>query len=75
MTMLYRNHFCSEELLGNLISLCRLLDFIAKRCAVGLGPLTIVSTHALIELPGKSNRQHLKALLKKCDELDATRTD
>lgn len=74
MTVLYRNHFYSEKLLGNLIGLGRLLDFIAKESGVGLGPLTIVSTHAVIDLPGKSNRQHLKALLSKCDELDAAQT-
>lgn len=71
MTVLYRNHFYSEKLLGNLIGLGRLLDFIATESGVGLGPLTVISTHAEIDLPGNSNRQHLTALLKKCDEIDA----
>ena len=72
MTVLYRNHFYSEKLLGNLIGLGRLLNFIAQESGVGLGPMTVISTHAVIDLPGTSNRQHLSALLNKCDEFDAT---
>jgi hypothetical protein len=71
MTVLYRNHFYSEKLLGNLIGLGRLLDFIAKESGVGLGSLTIVSTHAEIDLPGTSTRQDLKRLLSQCDETNA----
>ena len=71
MTVLYRNHYYSEKLLGNLIGLGRLLDFIARESGVGLGNLTIVSTHAEIDLPGTSNRGDLKGLLKQCDEANA----
>lgn len=71
MTVLYRNHYYSEKLLGNLIGLGRLLDFIARESGVGLGPLTIVSTHAEIDLPGTSNRGDLKSLLKQCDDANA----
>lgn len=69
MTAFYRNHFYIRKLLGNLIGLGRLMAFIATETGVGVGPLTIVSTHAEIDLP--SNRRDVKALLARCDALDA----
>ncbi|RYY28840.1 MAG: hypothetical protein EOP62_02385 [Sphingomonadales bacterium] len=69
MTAFYRNHYYIEKLLGNLIGLGRLLAFLAKETGLEVGPLTIVSTHAVIDTP--SNRSDLKALLKRCDLIEA----
>lgn len=70
MTAMYRNHFYIEKLLGNIIGLGRLLAFIAKEGGVGVGPLTIVSTHAEIDM-SKWDREELKTLLAKCDQASA----
>ena len=71
MTVIYRNHYYSEKLLGNIIGLGRLLKFVADESGVGLGPLTIISTHAVIDCPGTSTRAHLMKLLKEVDALEA----
>jgi hypothetical protein len=68
MTAFYRNHFYVRKLLGNLIGLGRLMSFVATETGLGVGPLTIVSTHAEIDLP--STRADLKALLTQVDQLD-----
>ncbi len=70
MTAVYRNHFYIEKLLGNLIGLGRLLEFVAKEGGVGLGPLTIVSTRAEID-SGKWTRGELQQLLTRCDQASA----
>lgn len=70
MTAIYRNHFYMEKLLGNVIGLGRLLAFIAKEGGVGLGPLTIVSTHAEIDTR-KWTRGELQKLLARCDQASA----
>ena len=67
---MYRNHFYIEKLLGNIIGLGRLLAFIAKEGGVGVGPLTIVSTHAEIDM-SKWSRDELKTLLEQCDQASA----
>jgi len=68
MTAFYRNHFYVRKLLGNLIGLGRLMAFLAKETGLGVGPLTIVSTHAEIDLP--STRADLKTLIARVDELE-----
>lgn len=72
MTALYRNHFYIEKLLGNLIGLGRLMDFISKEAEIAIGPLTIVSTHAQIDQPRNGNdsatRQDITQLLTECDQ-------
>lgn len=70
MTALYRNHFYIEKLLGNLIGLGRLLAFIAKEGGVGIGPLTVVSTHAEIDTK-KWTRGELQQLFARCDQASA----
>jgi hypothetical protein len=70
MTAVYRNHFYVEKLLGNLIGLGRLLNFLAKEGGVGLGSLTVVSTHAEIDM-AKWGRSELIALLADCDQASA----
>jgi hypothetical protein len=70
MTALYRNHFYVEKLLGNLIGLGRLLKFLATEGRVGLGSLTVVSTHAEIDM-AKWSRTELTELLTRCDQESA----
>lgn len=75
MTVLYRNHFYIEKLLGNLIGLGRLMAFIGKEANIAVGPLTIISTHAKIDQPrnneGTATRDDIKKLLKAADQANA----
>ncbi|WP_252930223.1 hypothetical protein [Paracoccus sp. 08] len=73
LTALYRNHYYVEKLLGNLIGLGQLMAFVAKETDQEVGPLTIISSHATIDLPntcagGRTTRKNMQALL---DEYDA----
>ncbi|WP_082631150.1 thymidylate synthase family protein [Roseovarius atlanticus] len=73
LTALYRNHYYIEKLLGNLIGLGQLMAFVAQETDQDVGPLTIISSHATIDLPrtcagGATTRKDLQALL---DEYDA----
>jgi hypothetical protein len=70
MTAFYRNHFYVEKLLGNLIGLGRLLNFLATEGGVGLGSLTVVSTHAQIDMATWS-RPELTEMLTRCDQASA----
>jgi thymidylate synthase len=69
LTAMYRNHYYIEKLLGNLIGLGRLMEFVAKEAGVGLGPLTVHSTHAEIDQPKKpkATRGDLLALISQCE--------
>ena len=49
LTALYRNQYYIEKLLGNLIGLGRVLAFVAKETNMGVGSLTVLSTHAKID--------------------------
>jgi hypothetical protein len=73
LTVMYRNHFYIEKLLGNLIGLGRLMQFVATEAQLSLGELTVVSTHAQVDLPGKrpsaSTRKDVAGLLARCDQL------
>ena len=55
LTAIYRNHYYIEKLLGNLIGLGRLMAFVAAEGGVALGPLTVLSTHAQIDQPGRGD--------------------
>lgn len=66
LTAMYRNHFYIEKLLGNLIGLGRVMAFVAKEAGVAVGPLTIISTHAVIDSM-KGTRADVRALLDRCD--------
>lgn len=68
LTVMYRNHFYIEKLLGNLIGLGRLMGFVAKEAKLEVGPLTVISTHALIDQPGGCRRSDITALLAKFDQ-------
>ena len=70
MAVMYRNHFYVEKLLGNLIGLGRLMDFVATEGGVAVGELTVLSAHATVDLPGKkpqATRKDIAALLARCD--------
>ena len=75
LTVMYRNHFYMEKLLGNLIGLGRLMTFVAQETGLKVGPLTVISTHAEIDHPksnGKPvNRSHLQAMIAKFDQATA----
>lgn len=49
LTAQYRNHYYVEKLLGNLIGLGRLMNFVAQEAHLEVGSLTIVSTRAMID--------------------------
>jgi len=67
LTAVYRNHFYIEKLLGNLVGLGRLMTFVASEASVGLGPLTVISTHAEIDKPKGATRGELLALFEQCE--------
>ncbi len=66
LTAQYRNHYYVEKLLGNLIGLGRLMAFVAAETKTKLGSLTVLSTHAKIDMPKSSTRQDITALLHQC---------
>lgn len=72
LTALYRNHFYIEKLLGNLVGLGRLMEFVAKEANLNIGPLVIHSTHAKIDCPSPANRGSINALLTQYDAIEAT---
>lgn len=65
LTAVYRNHFYIARLLGNMIGLGRLMEFISIEAGSELGPLTILSTHAEVDT-FKWNRQEVKELIEAC---------
>lgn len=66
LTALYRNHYYVGRLLGNLIGLARLMAFVGKEAEVGVGALTVVSTHAIVDTPSGHRRQGVEELLSIC---------
>lgn len=71
LTAMYRNHFYIEKLLGNLVGLGRLMDFVAREAKLKVGSLTVVSTHAVVDLPKlgtkTTTRADIAAMLAKFD--------
>ncbi len=71
LTAFYRNHYYIEKLLGNLIGLSQLMAFVASEAGVETGPLSVISSHAMIDLPrangNQSARSDIVALLKRYD--------
>jgi len=65
LSAVYRNHYYTEKLLGNLIGLGRLMQFVADEVGLKVGPLSILSTHAEVDT-GKGNQPDLKALHARC---------
>ena len=68
LTAMYRNHYYIEKLLGNLIGLGRLMSFIARETGIEVGPLTVVSTHAVIDQAGRCSRPDIAKLLSRFDQ-------
>jgi thymidylate synthase len=72
LTAMYRNHFYIEKLLGNLIGLGRLMDFVAHEADLKVGALTVISTHAEIDQPrrnGKAaSRSDITAMIARFDQ-------
>lgn len=71
LTAQYRNHYYIEKLLGNLIGLGRLMAFVAAETKSKVGSLTVLSTHAQIDVPKPYTRQDIAALLERCSPLVA----
>lgn len=74
LTAFYRNHYYIEKLLGNLVGLGQLMAFVAKEASVKVGSLTVLSSHATIDLPkscagGTTSRKDLKDILEKIDRV------
>lgn len=74
LTAFYRNHYYIEKLLGNFIGLGQLMAFVASETGLAVGPLTIISSHATIDLPRvkgcSSTRAELSSLLEKYDQVE-----
>lgn len=68
LTAMYRNHFYIEKLLGNLIGLGRLMSFVGREAGLRVGALTVISTHAEIDLPNGAHRSDLAAMLTRFDQ-------
>ncbi len=66
LTVLYRNHYYIERLLGNLIGLARLMAFVGQEADVPVGSLTVISTHAEIDTPKSSRRSDVNKHLAEC---------
>ena len=76
LTAMYRNHFYVEKLLGNLIGLGRLMEFVAHEAGLKVGSLTVISTHAEIDRPktkvgGQTTRKEIDAMLAAFDQASA----
>lgn len=74
LTVIYRNHYYIEKLLGNLIGLGRLMAFVAQEATLKVGALTVLSSHAIIDQPRNDAKQRasrvaIKAMLAACDAL------
>lgn len=65
VSAIYRNHYYTEKLLGNIVGLGRLMQFVADETGATVGPLSILSTHAVVDTGGASQAQ-LKALHASC---------
>lgn len=73
LTAMYRNHFYIEKLLGNIIGLGRLMEFVAHEAGLKVGSLTIISTHAEIDQPsikasGRATRGDISAMIAAFDQ-------
>ena len=69
LTAVYRNQYYITRLLGNLIGLGRLMRFVAKETGLAVGSLTVVSTHAEVDVLG--SRPKVQELLTDCASIVA----
>jgi hypothetical protein len=65
LSAVYRNHYYTEKLLGNIVGLGRLMQFVAGETGLTVGPMSILSTHAVVDTGGATQAQ-LKALHARC---------
>jgi hypothetical protein len=65
LSAVFRNHYYTEKLLGNLIGLGRLMAFVAAESSLEVGLLSILSTHADVDV-GQGTQAQLKALHAQC---------
>ena len=72
LSAVYRKHYYTEKLLGNMIGLGRLMQFVADETGATVGPLSILSTHAVADTGGATQAQ-LKALHVACSAIYAQR--
>jgi len=63
LTAMYRSHWYGQRVLGNLIGLNNLHNFVAVESGFERGPLTVVSTHALMDMKSLGGVKATKALL------------
>jgi hypothetical protein len=68
LTAMYRNHFYIEKLLGNLIGLGRLMTFVGREAGLRVGALTVISTHAEIDLPNRGRRSDVASMIARFDQ-------
>jgi len=68
LTAVYRNHYYIQRLLGNLIGLSRLMSFVCEEASIDIGSLTIVSTHAQVDIPKGCKRKDIDKLIASCDK-------
>lgn len=67
LTAMYRNHYYVEKLLGNILGLTRLMEFVASETGLKVGSLTIVSTNATIDTAQIGVKvSDVDALIAKC---------
>ena len=66
LTAQYRNHYYVERLLGNLIGLARLMAFVGREADLKVGALTVLSSHAQIDVPSSARRTDIAQLLAEC---------
>jgi len=71
LTVIYRNHYYIEKLLGNLIGLGHLMEFVAHESGLDVGHLTVVSTHAEVDQPDNCKRSDIRGLLGSFDHTAA----
>jgi len=72
LTAIYRNHYYIQRLLGNLIGLSRLMSFVCKEASIEIGSLTVVSTHAQVDIPKGCKRKDIDNLIASCDKASQT---
>ncbi len=56
LTAMYRNHYYIARALGNFIGLGNLMAYIAAEVGASVGPLTCVSTHAVVDAGTTRNK-------------------
>ncbi len=66
LSVMYRNHFYVEKLLGNLIGLSQLLSFVAREAGVEPGSLTVFSTHATATQQCHATVKEISKLINDC---------